>query len=47
MIDERRRRAEEEGLNPDTIEDPYELLVNHFVNREVEGWSNTRPDRRI
>ena len=47
MMDERRRWAEEEGLSPDMIQDLYELLVNHFVNREMEGWRSTRPDRRV
>ncbi|MGF1470805.1 MAG: isochorismate lyase [Rubrobacteraceae bacterium] len=41
MLQERRRWAEEEGLDPDTIEKIYRDLVTYFVNREVEDWKQT------
>lgn len=40
-ISERRRWAEEEGLDPDTIEELYKNLISYFVNREMQGWRAT------
>ncbi len=41
MLEERRRLAEEENLDPDVIEKIYQDLVAYFVNREMEDWKNT------
>ncbi len=41
MLEERRRWAEEENLNPDVIEGLYKDLVSYFVNREMEDWKKT------
>ena len=38
MLEERRRWAEEEDLNPDVIEKVYHDLLSYFVNRELEDW---------
>ena len=36
MFEARRRWADENGLDPDVIEDLYRTLVTHFVDREME-----------
>jgi isochorismate pyruvate lyase len=41
MLEERRRWAEEENLDPDVIEGLYKDLVSYFVNREMEDWEKT------
>lgn len=38
MLHERRRWAAEENLDPRVIEEMYQHLVAHFVNREMEDW---------
>lgn len=38
MLEERREWAEEEGLNPEVIENIYRDLISYFVNRELEDW---------
>jgi isochorismate pyruvate lyase len=38
MLEERRTWAEEEGLNPEVIENIYRDLISYFVNRELEDW---------
>jgi isochorismate pyruvate lyase len=38
MLEERRQWAEQEGLNPDTIEKLYEDLIDYFIGRELENW---------
>lgn len=38
MLGERRRWAEEEGLEPDVIEKLYRDLVAYFVNQELDDW---------
>ena len=38
MLDARRTWAEENGLDPDVIEDLYRNLVSYFVNREMDEW---------
>ena len=41
MLQVRRGWAEENGLDPDTIEDIYRTLVSYFVNREMDEWQNS------
>lgn len=41
MLEERRRWAEEEGLDPDVVEGLYEDLISYFINREMEDWKRT------
>lgn len=38
MLEERRRWAEEESLNPEVIEKIYRDLISYFVNRELDDW---------
>lgn len=38
MLEERRRWAIEESLDPDVVEKIYRDLVAYFVNREMEDW---------
>jgi len=38
MLEARRRWAEENGLDPDVIEDLYRNLVSYFINREMNEW---------
>lgn len=38
MLNQRRRWAREEDLDPDFVESLYESIVSHFVQREMEGW---------
>jgi len=35
VIQNRRILAEKNGLNPDVIEDMYKLLINHFIEEEM------------
>jgi isochorismate pyruvate lyase len=42
MMASRRRWAEEEGLNPDFVEELYGSIVSHFVAREMEDWERDR-----
>lgn len=44
MIEERHGWAEEEGLNPEVIEDVYKTLISYFVNREMEDWQDVGPN---
>ena len=39
MLAHRRAWAEEEGLDPDFVEDLYRRIVSHFVSREMDQWS--------
>ena len=41
MLADRRRWAEEAGLDPGMIEKIYRTLVSYFVNREVQRWRDT------
>jgi isochorismate pyruvate lyase len=38
MLALRREWAEEEGLNPDFVENLYGNIVSHFVGREMDHW---------
>jgi isochorismate pyruvate lyase len=38
MLEERRRWATREGLDPDVIEKLYRDLVDYFIARELEHW---------
>ena len=38
MLQQRRAWAEEEGLNPDVIENIYRDLVNYFIKEELNRW---------
>jgi len=38
MLEARRLWAEENGLDPDVIEDLYRNLVSYFINREMNEW---------
>ena len=38
MLQQRRIWAEEEGLNPDVIEQLYRDLVQYFIREELERW---------
>lgn len=38
MLDERRRWAGENGLDPDVIEEVYRILISHFIDREMQRW---------
>lgn len=40
MLQERRKWAEDEGLNPDVIEKMYFDLVTHFINEEKAKWNS-------
>lgn len=42
MLARRRAWAEEEGLDPEMIEDLYRNLVEHFIAREMDRWKSTR-----
>lgn len=41
MLAERRRWAEENGLEPGVIEEVYRTLISHFVDREMQRWRET------
>ena len=41
MLEERRRWAGEEGLNPDAIEKMYRDLISYFIGRELKDWKST------
>jgi len=41
MLEARRRWAEENGLDPDVIEDLYHTLVSYFVDRELDERRNS------
>ena len=41
MLAERRRWAEESGLDPDVIEDIYRTLISYFIDREMQRWRET------
>lgn len=36
VLENRRKLAVENGLNPDIIESIYKNLINHFINEEIE-----------
>lgn len=36
VLKERRNLATKHGLNPDTIEDMYKLLIQHFIDEEMQ-----------
>ena len=38
MLETRRRWAEENGLDPDVIEDLYQNLLSYFVGREMHQY---------
>jgi isochorismate pyruvate lyase len=40
MLEQRRRWAGEENLDPDVIEKLYRDLVSYFINREMEDWES-------
>lgn len=42
MLARRRGWAEEEGLDPDFVEDLYGRIVSHFVGREMDRWREGR-----
>ena len=42
MLEQRRKWAEQEKLNPNVIENIYRDLVNYFINEELENWK-TKP----
>src|SRR4051812_28259600 len=42
MIQERRRWAEEESLDPDMLEELFRNLVTRFVAQEREHWAKTK-----
>lgn len=42
MLDARRRWAEEEGLDPEVVENVYRTLIDHFVQRELRDWREPR-----
>ena len=42
MLVQRRGWAEEEGLDPDFVEDLYGRIVSHFVGREMDRWREGR-----
>ena len=39
MLEERRRWAIEESLDPNVIEKLYKDLISYFVNREMDDWN--------
>ena len=41
MLETRRRWAEENGLDPDVIEDLYRTLISYFIDREMHEWRET------
>ena len=41
MFEARRRWAEENGLDPNVIEDVYHTLVSYFVDRELDEWQDS------
>ncbi len=45
MLEQRRRWAEEEGLDPAAIERLYRDLIQYFVNREMEDWEDDNAPR--
>ena len=42
MLAKRRRWAEEEGLEPNFVEDLYKNIVAHFVGHEMDRWREDR-----
>ncbi len=36
VLENRRKLAIENGLNPDLIEEIYRNLIDHFINKEIE-----------
>jgi isochorismate pyruvate lyase len=40
MLQQRRAWAEEENLDPDTIEKMYKDLVNHCIDQEMKHWKS-------
>ena len=42
MLATRRRWAEEEGLDPDFVENLYQNIISHFVQREMVRWNKER-----
>ncbi len=42
MLEERRRWAQEEGLDPDAIEDLFKGLISFFIRREMRDWESLR-----
>ncbi len=36
VIENRRKLAVENGLNPDLIENIYKYLIHHFIDKEIE-----------
>jgi isochorismate pyruvate lyase len=36
VLENRRKLAVENGLNPDLIENIYKNLIDHFINKEIE-----------
>ncbi len=45
MLEQRRRWAEEEGLDPAAIERLYRDLIHYFVNREMKDWEGDHAPR--
>lgn len=42
MLARRREWAEDEGLDPDFVEDLYGRIVSHFIGREMDRWQEGR-----
>ncbi len=42
VLQERRKMAERHGLNPDTIEEMYKLLIQHFIDEEMKILENDK-----
>ncbi len=42
MIEVRRKWAVEENLPPELISEVYNVLVSHFVSRELNGWKDSQ-----
>ncbi|HEY9771002.1 MAG TPA: isochorismate lyase [Coleofasciculaceae cyanobacterium] len=40
MLEQRRKWAEIENLNPDVIEKIYKDLVEYFIHEELKEWKN-------
>ena len=40
MLEERRKWAQSENLNPDVVENIYRDLVNYFIEEELKDWKN-------
>ncbi|CAN5865787.1 hypothetical protein BH18ACT11_BH18ACT11_26580 [soil metagenome] len=41
MLETRRHWAQENGLDPDVIEDHYRTLISYFIDREMHEWRET------